>query len=69
MEIRDRLSHLVPHWIEHNDAHAEQFAEWVERAQKAGLESVAEEVQAAQRALQQANEALQRARAALQQDR
>ena len=69
MEIRDRLAHLVPHWIEHNDAHAQQFAEWTERAREAGLDHAADELQAAESALQQANKALKRARAALQEGR
>jgi len=66
MEIRDRLAHLVPHWIEHNESHAAQLREWAERAGEAGLERAAESILAAESALQQANKALEGAQEALE---
>ena len=28
MDTASKLAHVVPHWIEHNDSHVEQLAEW-----------------------------------------
>lgn len=66
MDAASRLAHLVPHWIEHNDAHAEQFEEWAKKAREAGLGAAANEIEAAMRAMKQANEHLGDARAKLQ---
>ncbi len=66
MEIAERLSHLVPHWIEHNESHVEQLEEWAARAREAGLTQAAEEIGAAAGAMREATAALHRARAALE---
>ena len=65
MDTRSRLAHLVPHWIEHNDSHVEQLEEWAKKAREAGLGGVADEIEAAARAMKQANEHLGNARAEL----
>jgi len=65
MDAASRLSHLVPHWIEHNDSHAEQLEEWAAKAREAGLGAAANEIEAAARAMKQANEHLGNARAEL----
>ncbi|MGB9775227.1 MAG: hypothetical protein ACPLYD_01660 [Anaerolineae bacterium] len=57
-----RLQALLPHWIEHNEEHAEEFQKWAERAREAGEVHVADHLLAAARMLLQANEALQGAR-------
>jgi len=62
MEIADRLTHLLPHWIEHNEAHAEQLAEWVVKARSAGMEEIADSISAAANAMRQANARLTQAR-------
>lgn len=54
-----RLQRLLPHWIEHNEEHAEEFQGWAERARIAGETHVADHLLAAARTLTQANEALQ----------
>ncbi|MBC8249655.1 MAG: hypothetical protein H8E90_08245 [Anaerolineales bacterium] len=41
-----KLHILLPHWIEHNAAHAKSFREWAERARAFGLEAVAKRCQA-----------------------
>ena len=68
MEVEDRLARLVPHWIEHNDSHAEQFAEWAGKAREAGLSAAADEIEAAARAMKQANERLENVRGRLPQE-
>ena len=32
MEGIDKLRVMLPHWIEHNGEHAEEFRDWAERA-------------------------------------
>jgi len=61
MEVAAKLVHLVPHWIEHNASHAEQFEHWAGQAQVAGLDEVAEQIRSAAEAMNQANKYLNRA--------
>ncbi|MBN1979105.1 MAG: hypothetical protein JW918_17025 [Anaerolineae bacterium] len=56
MEETEKLRVLLPHWIEHNSEHAEEFREW---AQKAGPAQGA--LSDAARLLEQANDRLQEA--------
>lgn len=53
-----RLQRLLPHWIEHNEEHAEEFQQWAERALEAGETHVADHLLTAARILIRANEAL-----------
>jgi predicted metallo-beta-lactamase superfamily hydrolase len=53
----EKLRVLLPHWIEHNAEHADEFRQWAERAGEAGAD-----IQAAAEALEQANRALTAAR-------
>jgi len=50
---RDKLRALLPHWIEHNLAHAADFRDWAGRAgeAKADIEIAAARLQAANEAL------------------
>jgi hypothetical protein len=65
MEVSDRLEHLLPHWIEHNEAHVQQLREWIEKARAAGMVEVADAIGAAAEALGQANARLAEARGML----
>lgn len=65
MTLLSRLAHLLPHWIEHNASHAEQFEEYASQARAEGFESVAGHIEAAARAIRQSNEELERARKAM----
>jgi hypothetical protein len=65
MEVSDRLSHLLPHWIEHNEAHVQQLQEWVQKARAAGMVEVADAIGAAAEALGQANARLAEAKGML----
>lgn len=56
MNEQDKLRVLIPHWIEHNEEHAEEFGEWAEHAGAA-----APEVRAAADAMVRANEYLSQA--------
>ncbi len=61
MAVRDRLAHLVPHWIEHNESHAAQLEEWAGKAREAGLPEVADGIAAAGATMRKANERLRAA--------
>lgn len=37
----DKLRHLLPHWIEHNIHHGEEFVKWANLARSEGQESLA----------------------------
>jgi len=67
MELPERLAHLVPHWIEHNESHAQQFEEKAKDAQAAGLVEVAGRIEAAARLMREANEELKQAQRGLPQ--
>ena len=56
MDDLQKLRILVPHWIEHNGEHAEEFREWAEKAGDVGGD-----VLAAADLLGQANRHLQTA--------
>jgi nickel/cobalt exporter len=58
----EKLGMLLPHWIEHNGEHAEEFRAWAERV---GV--VRESLAAAAELLQEANERLRQAMERLKQ--
>jgi len=54
----EKLRVLLPHWINHNVEHADEFRRWAEGAAKVGPEGIASDILAAAQALQEANESL-----------
>jgi len=54
----DKLRVLLPHWIEHNAEHADEFRLWAEKAQSSGRADVAEQIALAAKQLDWVNEAL-----------
>jgi len=61
----EKLRVLLPHWLEHNQEHAAEFASWADKASAAGQEAVDRELHRAAEAMRQANDALQTALAEL----
>jgi hypothetical protein len=55
---KDKLRILLPHWIEHNAEHADEFRQWAEKAHEAGLDEAGEEIALAAKELGWVNEAL-----------
>lgn len=53
MNEREKLRVLIPHWIEHNDEHAEEFRRWAKDAGEG-----ADDILAAAVSVAQANESL-----------
>lgn len=40
MNELDKLKHLLHHWKEHNDEHAETYRQWAEKAAASGNEEL-----------------------------
>ncbi|MCK4451529.1 MAG: hypothetical protein KAW49_15435 [Anaerolineae bacterium] len=53
-----KLRVLLPHWIEHNEEHAESFREWAGKAREMGLEAVAKQIETAVKRMDTCNETL-----------
>ena len=53
MKETDKLRVLIPHWIEHNDEHAEEFRQWAVKAADAS-----EDLLTAAEAINTVNQAL-----------
>ncbi len=61
MEEMEKLKVLLPHWIEHNRGHAQEYGKWSVAAHKADQEIVADYIEAAIKALNEASELLAKA--------
>lgn len=53
MNEKEKLRVLIPHWIEHNNEHAEEFRHWADQASPA-----APDLLAAAQAIARANKSL-----------
>ncbi|MGQ9553174.1 MAG: hypothetical protein ACUVWR_03560 [Anaerolineae bacterium] len=61
----DKLRKLLPHWLEHNAEHAEEFRQWAERARALGASDAAASIIHAAEAMEKANAHLAAAQVAL----
>jgi hypothetical protein len=61
MTDREKLQALLPHWIEHNSEHADEFLRWAEKMLVAGEQEIAEELALAVKQVGWVNEALEAA--------
>jgi hypothetical protein len=61
MEEVKRLSIVIEHWIEHNEAHMGEYRKWAQRAGEMGLDKVKEEIVRAVEILSQSNRHLENA--------
>lgn len=61
----EKLRTLLPHWIEHNQAHAAEFGNWADSASLAGQDVAAQQIRRAADVMAQANDALEAALAEL----
>jgi len=55
VELRNKLGKLLEHWMEHNEAHAEEFKAWAEKVKVAGDDAVAESIMQAAQQMGRAN--------------
>jgi nickel/cobalt exporter len=58
MNELEKLRILLPHWVEHNAEHADEFRTWAERLQLAGEAGVAERLLVAAALLDNAHDLL-----------
>lgn len=56
-----KLRILLEHWIEHNEAHAEEFMEWADKAKELRSSAVTEKIATASDCMLKANESLRAA--------
>jgi predicted glycosyltransferase len=61
MEQMEKLRVLLPHWIQHNRGHAEEYGKWSALARQAGETEVADHIESAIAAMNQASELLDKA--------
>ncbi|PKO22356.1 MAG: hypothetical protein CVU38_09885 [Chloroflexi bacterium HGW-Chloroflexi-1] len=57
----EKLRVLLPHWLEHNTAHADDYRAWIERARAAGEPHVVKHLAAAIEKLEGVNRDLEAA--------
>ena len=61
----ENLSHLIDHWIEHNETHIQNFTEWAQKAKVDGFLEASENMLDAANKIKEANEYLSKAKAGL----
>lgn len=61
MTDKEKLAHLVHHWIEHNEAHMEEYKKWASIADKEGLNKMHGLIMEAVKGIDDANKSLHRA--------
>ncbi|WP_229390878.1 hypothetical protein [Methanosarcina sp. DH2] len=61
----DNLSHLIEHWIEHNESHIQSFREWALKAKKDGFLEASEDISEAANKIEEANKRLNKAKEGL----
>ena len=42
MDELEKLKKLIPHWMEHNDEHAETYQSWAEKMSSLGMKELSE---------------------------
>ena len=61
MDQKKKLSVVIEHWIEHNDAHMEEYKKWAHTAGELGLGIVKAEIEEAMEKISQSNNHLKKA--------
>lgn len=61
MDQKKKLSVIIEHWIEHNEAHMDEYKKWADTAGELGFESVKAEIGQAMEKISQSNQHLNRA--------
>lgn len=61
MTDKDKLAHILHHWIEHNEAHIEEYRKWAITAEKEGIKEVSKYIIEAINGVEEANASLQNA--------
>jgi hypothetical protein len=61
MDQKKKLSIVIGHWIQHNEAHMGEYKKWTRTAGELGLDSVRAEIEKAMENISQSNEHLKKA--------
>ena len=61
MDQKKKLSVVIEHWIEHNEAHMDEYKKWAHNPGELGLDSVKTEIEGAMQKISQSNQYLNRA--------
>ncbi len=61
MDQKKKLSVVMEHWIEHNEAHMNEYEKWAHTAGELGLNSVRTEIEGAMQEISRSNQHLNRA--------
>ena len=61
MEQKKKISIVIEHWIEHNEAHMGEYKKWAQTAGELGLDLVRAEIEEAVEKLTQSNKHLEKA--------
>ena len=61
----ENLSHLIEHWIEHNESHIKNFKEWAQKAKTEGFLEASEDILEAADKIEEASEYLKKAKEGL----
>ena len=61
MDQKKKLSVIIEHWIEHNEAHMDEYKKWAQTAGELGLDPVKTEIERAMEKISQSNLHLNRA--------
>lgn len=61
MTDKDKLAHILHHWIEHNEAHIEEYRKWATTAEKEGMKDVNKNIMEAIKGVEEANASLHNA--------
>jgi hypothetical protein len=61
----ENLSHLIEHWIEHNETHIDNYKEWAQKAKLDGFLEASENMLDAANKIKEANEYLHKAKEGL----
>ena len=62
---KGKLTHLLEHWIEHNQSHSKSFKEWASKVKEAGYDELAEDILLAEKKMNECSEVLEQARSKL----
>ena len=60
-----KLTHLVGHWIEHNESHSKSFRDWAVKIEAAGFGNAAKEILLAADKMDESSEFLNKAKGKL----
>jgi len=58
MDQKKKLSVIIEHWIEHNEAHMDEYKRWARTAGELGFDSVKAEIEGAMEKISQSNQHL-----------